>query len=139
MFGCDRMKNLPNKLRNLATWIENNFMDYTESVNPVTGMRLYFSDCPYECDLCLRGEYHHIAEDIKSSITKRDYLNFKPSYRHKKRGTSYENVAYAFLQTEKPIVDGVELKIYRDITGKVWARPVEEFFDGRFEVLEGGI
>ena len=56
--------------------------------------------------------------------------------RHKKRGTEYEVLGEADLQTEKPLSDYAVVVVYRDVSsGRIWARPRDEFNDGRFEVL----
>jgi hypothetical protein len=56
--------------------------------------------------------------------------------RHKKRGTEYEVLGEADLQTEKPLRDYAVVMVYRDpATGRLWVRPVDEFNDGRFEVV----
>jgi hypothetical protein len=54
-------------------------------------------------------------------------------YRHRRRGTSYTVVGRANLQTDRPLGDDEALVIYRDKDGGLWARPVREFRDGRFE------
>lgn len=59
-------------------------------------------------------------------------------YRHKKRGTVYEVVGTAELQVAEFINmpdEGDHLAIYRGEDGKLWARPYNEFHDGRFEPL----
>ena len=57
--------------------------------------------------------------------------------RHKKRGTEYEVLGEADLQTGKPLTDYAVVIVYRDVTtGRIWVRPRDEFTDGRFEVLE---
>lgn len=54
--------------------------------------------------------------------------------RHKKRGTVYEVIDEADLQTEKPLSDYAVVVVYRDPSnGRLWVRPREEFYDGRFE------
>lgn len=53
--------------------------------------------------------------------------------RHKKRGTQYEVVGVAELQTATDLVDGSEMMVYRGTDGRLWVRPVDEFEDGRFE------
>ena len=54
-------------------------------------------------------------------------------YRHRARGTFYTVVGRASLQTDRPIGDDEGLVIYRGENGELWARPVREFRDGRFE------
>jgi hypothetical protein len=60
-------------------------------------------------------------------------------YRHVKRGTVYEIVGRAELQTAGPGVDilqdGDILVVYRGGDGKLWARKESEFNDGRFEPI----
>ncbi len=56
-------------------------------------------------------------------------------YRHKKRGTVYTEIGRAELQMASELVDGAELVVYRGDDGKLWAREVSEFLDGRFEEL----
>ena len=53
--------------------------------------------------------------------------------RHKKRGTTYEVIGEADLQTERPISDYEVLTVYKGPDGRLWARPSTEFEDGRFE------
>jgi hypothetical protein len=55
------------------------------------------------------------------------------SYRHKQRGGAYTVVGRASLQTSRPIEDDQELVVYRGEDGRLWARPFNEFCDGRFE------
>ncbi|GLK74581.1 DUF1653 domain-containing protein [Ancylobacter dichloromethanicus] len=56
-------------------------------------------------------------------------------FRHRKRGSTYTVVASATLQTNSPISDDASVVIYQSEDGKLWVRPVDEFFDGRFEEL----
>lgn len=44
-----------------------------------------------------------------------------------------ERLGGAEVQSSRPIKEGDVLTIYLDMYGKLWARPVEEFHDGRFE------
>lgn len=57
-----------------------------------------------------------------------------PIYQHKARGTLYEVLGDAELQMAPgtPIEEGWKLVIYRGQDGKLWARPSDEFHDGRF-------
>lgn len=55
-----------------------------------------------------------------------------PRYRHKKRGTTYEVLSIAEDENRR----GTNVVIYRgEDDGKIWTRPSEQFFDGRFEEL----
>jgi hypothetical protein len=56
-------------------------------------------------------------------------------FRHRRRGSTYTIVASATLQTNSPIADDAIVVIYQSEDGKFWARPADEFFDGRFEEL----
>jgi hypothetical protein len=57
--------------------------------------------------------------------------------RHKKRGTTYSVIGDDFrLQSARPIEEGETIVVYRGDDGKGWARPLDEFTDGRFEPVE---
>lgn len=55
--------------------------------------------------------------------------------RHKKRGSTYEVIGYASVQTTEPIHEGDVVMVYVGKDGDRWARPAHEFNDGRFESL----
>lgn len=64
------------------------------------------------------------------------------THRHKKRGSEYALIGFGKMQSESWVedvgsrVDMREVAIYRSVDdGSLWARPVEEFNDGRFETL----
>lgn len=55
-----------------------------------------------------------------------------PRYRHKKRGGTYEVISIGENENSR----GEQLIVYRgEDDGKIWVRPVSQFFDGRFEEL----
>lgn len=56
-------------------------------------------------------------------------------YRHKKRGTLYQDLGVGNLQIEEGTVleDGNMLKVYIDEENRLWFRTPSEFHDGRFE------
>ena len=55
---------------------------------------------------------------------------------HVKRGTTYTVVGEAKLQSSGSIAEGAMLTVYRDVnSGALWARPTDEFRDGRFVTL----
>lgn len=56
--------------------------------------------------------------------------------KHKKRGSIYSVLGYAELQSGFPIEEGQRLVVYRGEDGKLWARPEQEFHDGRFVTQE---
>ncbi len=55
------------------------------------------------------------------------------SWKHKKRGHTYEWMRVAKVQTSKPIDENDEVVVYRDEKDVWWVRPVGEFLDGRFK------
>jgi hypothetical protein len=63
-------------------------------------------------------------------------------YRHKKRGSTYEEIThFASLQCSaapefEEMFDDDNWTVYRDVkTNAIYIRPTAEFMDGRFEVL----
>lgn len=71
---------------------------------------------------------------------------WKPTHRHKKRGTDYMLLGIGKMQAENwhehdgmaeqnPSIDMREVAVYRGADGQLWVRPREEFEDGRFELL----
>lgn len=56
--------------------------------------------------------------------------------RHRARGSEYEVVGQAYLQTSKPLADMEPMVVYTDILGRMWVRPESEFTDGRFDLVE---
>lgn len=56
-----------------------------------------------------------------------------PVWVHQKRGTAYREIGRATLQAATgPAAEGDTLVIYRGDDGRLWAREVHEFQDGRF-------
>ena len=62
-------------------------------------------------------------------------MEFVPHIKHKKRGTFYQVIGEVTLQTERPREDNERLMLYKGEDGKYWARPHQEFDDGRFEAI----
>lgn len=58
------------------------------------------------------------------------------TWRHLKRGTTYQIIGIAKLQTALTggLADETEMVVYaNEVTGKMSVRSVDEFCDGRFE------
>jgi hypothetical protein len=70
-------------------------------------------------------------------VALRKEKKFCPEWRHVTRGTEYQIIGSAMLQasTGRP-GDGTTLILYRGEDGKVWARAIGEFHDGRFVSVE---
>jgi hypothetical protein len=60
-----------------------------------------------------------------------------PRWRHKKRGSTYDEAGTARLQVADPsaLHDMEEMIVYCGEDGQLWVRPALEFHDGRFERL----
>ncbi len=57
--------------------------------------------------------------------------------RHRQHGTEYEVLGVAELQIAyAPVMEGSKLVVYRGEDGRLWAREVGEFRDGRFETIK---
>lgn len=56
-------------------------------------------------------------------------------WRHRKRGSVYQEIGRAQLQSSEPITEGSVVVVYRAADGRLWARPATEFDDGRFEKM----
>jgi hypothetical protein len=63
-----------------------------------------------------------------------------PRWRHLKRGSVYTEVGRALVQNSGNVAlgDDAMMVIYRSASGDLYARPVAEFEDGRFESVEQG-
>lgn len=58
--------------------------------------------------------------------------------KHKKRGSTYEILGIGKMQTEfaKDGIDMAEVVVYKSMSdGSFWVRPVDDFNDGRFEIV----
>lgn len=56
-------------------------------------------------------------------------------YRHKKRGGLYRVLYAGIMQCEANDLDESVMVVYEDTEGRIWIRPIGEFYDGRFEVV----
>jgi hypothetical protein len=56
-------------------------------------------------------------------------------FKHRVRGTCYTVLGRAVLKTKQPVSDEQELIVYVGADGRLWVRPLAEFYDGRFEKL----
>lgn len=60
---------------------------------------------------------------------------FSPTHQHKKRGTAYELIGAACIQSDEPLEDMAVVEVYVGSDGDLWARRQSEFHDGRFEAI----
>lgn len=58
-----------------------------------------------------------------------------PTYRHKKRGTTYRVIGEARVQCDMALKDMAHVVVYEGEDGAKWVRPTAEFDDGRFEEI----
>jgi len=65
---------------------------------------------------------------------------FQPTHRHKKRGSTYQVIGTASVQSADFSCLGDEsvATVYQDENGRLWVRAFDEFNDGRFEALAIG-
>jgi hypothetical protein len=79
----------------------------------------------------LKRKYRVVAQAALDALGPADTDD---GWRHKKRGTTYKVIGTAEAQVEDCILEGHRVVVYRaDSDGKLWVRPTEEFYDGRFE------
>lgn len=60
---------------------------------------------------------------------------WRPTHRHVKRGTEYEVLGTACVQTASPLTDEEVVIVYQDAEGVTWIRRPSEFNDSRFEAI----
>jgi len=60
---------------------------------------------------------------------------FSPTHQHKKRGSTYELLGTARIQSDEPLSDMAAVEVYIGRGGDLWARRQSEFHDGRFTAL----
>ncbi len=73
--------------------------------------------------------YHYIIDAPPAPLPQ----NFIATHRHKARGSSYQLIGGATIQTAGKLADMDAVVIYRNEDGTLWARSPSEFFDGRFD------
>jgi hypothetical protein len=78
--------------------------------------------------VALRNEVERLRAELAADAP-------KGTARHIKRGTTYDVIGEAYIQTDKPLEDMMKVVIYRcHEDGQLWARRLAEFYDGRFEI-----
>ena len=75
------------------------------------------------------------AEMVIAPLTEEMNRPWKPTHRHKKRGTTYIVIAQGYLQIKQKYIDMLPVTIYQGEEGRIWVRPTVEFEDGRFELI----
>lgn len=83
-------------------------------------------------DRARRAEWTSRFQTIFATIATR----LPQMFQHNKRGSLYAVVAEAELQTAAPVPEGARLVVYVGLDGRLWARPAEEFHDGRFSFIK---
>lgn len=74
-----------------------------------------------------------ILRGLNATLRELEAGGWRIDWRHKKRGTLYQEIGCAELQAGEPVQEGAVLMVYQAAGGKLWARPEAEFHDGRFE------
>lgn len=118
-----------------------------EIIDPHSFIDIPFTDDPVLLDMVEQSKKDAIrkAERILSAIGHPVQPVWRPTHRHKKRGSEYMMLGIGKMQAEHwylpgameagPSVDMQEVAIYRSEDGKLWVRSREEFEDGRFEAI----
>jgi hypothetical protein len=72
---------------------------------------------------------------IRAALSPAPAGGWRPTHRHKKRGSTYRVVGEGRIQCDMALKDMAYVTIYQGEKGDLWARPTLEFEDGRFEPL----
>lgn len=108
-------------------------------------------DCIEAAKAAAQADYEQrILSALEPRTSPPEPASGSPTHRHKKRGTEYVLIGIGKMQAkdwwevefdqygQHPVkrVNMVEVAIYRDVENwSLWARPLEEFEDGRFEPI----
>ena len=83
-----------------------------------------------------------IAGEAKPKVTRfsvgNNYNMGNKTWTHARRETQYQDMVIAEVQTSRPVQEGESVVIYVSREGKPYARPSNEFFDGRFVEANDG-